>query len=67
MNPEKINPQQLVMNLIRTNSNPIVANLMELAQKGDQTGIEKFARNMCKERGRDFDKEFAQFMQQFNR
>lgn len=42
-------------------NNPIFNNLISMAQKGDQEGLEKFARNVMKERGKDFDKEFAQF------
>lgn len=42
-------------------NNPILGNLINMAEKGDNEGIEKFARNMLKERGMDFDKEFSTF------
>ena len=42
-------------------NNPIFNNLISMAQKGDQEGLGKFARNVMKERGKDFDKEFTQF------
>ena len=42
-------------------NNPIFGNLINMAEKGDNEGIEKFARNMLKERGMDFDKEFSTF------
>jgi hypothetical protein len=63
------NPQQIVMNMmeekIKTSSNPLLANLYELA-KNNQTGeIEKVARNMFKEQGKDFDKEFNSFKKFF--
>ena len=40
-------------------------NLIQMAQKGDTKGVENFARNLCKEKGQDFDKEFATFMSNF--
>lgn len=60
------NPQQVLMNIInKNNTNPMINNLMEMANKGNEQGIENFARNIFKERGRDFDKEFLEFMQNF--
>ena len=63
------NPQQLVMNAIRGmsgNSNPMINNLLTMAQNGDSKGIEQFARNFMKEKGKDFDTEFNAFMKNFN-
>lgn len=58
------NPQQLLMKAIGgNNSNPMINNLIQMAQSGNTQGIENFARNFFKEKGRDFDKEFAEFMQ----
>lgn len=58
------NPQQMVMNIVgKNNSNPMISNLMQMANKGDSEGIENFARNLFKEKGQDFDKEFSNFMQ----
>lgn len=59
------NPKQLVMNILKNNCNPIMKNLIEMAEKGDVKGVETFARNMYKEQGRDFDKEMEQFKQNF--
>ena len=59
------NPKDAVINMIKTNNNPMVKNLVEMAEKGDNEGIEKFARNMFKEQGRDFDSEIKQFMNNF--
>ena len=42
-------------------NNPILGNLINMAEKGDNQGVENFARNMLKERGLDFDKEFSTF------
>jgi len=36
-------------------------NLLNLARNGQTAEIEKIARNLCKERGMDFDQEFAKF------
>lgn len=55
------NPQQMIMNMIGKN-NPMINSLMDMANKGDNKGIEKFARNICKEKGMDFDKDFSNFM-----
>ena len=60
------NPQQFVMNMIGQNQNPMIGQLMNLAKTGDSKQIESFARNICKERGMDFDKSFAEFMKQIN-
>lgn len=59
------NPKDAVINMIKSNNNPMVKNLVDMAEKGDNEGIEKFARNMFKEQGRDFDSEIKQFMNNF--
>ena len=60
------NPQQFVMNMLGQNQTPIGMQLINLAKTGNKTQIENFARNICKERGMDFDKQFAEFMKQIN-
>lgn len=61
------NPQQIVMNMLqqRASSNPIFANILNLAQSGNTQEIENIVRNMARERGVDFDKEFNSFRQMF--
>ena len=59
------NPKQFVMNNLGINNNPMVGNLIKMAQNGDREGVENFARNMFKEKGRDFDKEFGEFKKKF--
>lgn len=54
------NPKNLVMNLL-DQTNPMAKNLIDLANKGN---VESFARNICKSKGIDFDKEFANFVKQ---
>ena len=58
-------PKDAVINIIKSNNNPMVKNLVEMAEKGDNKGVETFARNLYKEQGRDFDKEFGEFMKNF--
>lgn len=59
------NPQQLAMNLLQQNmsNTPMGANLLSLAQQGKTADIEQIARNLAKQQGIDFDKEFAAFRQ----
>lgn len=57
------NPQQLMLSVLesRAASNPVYANLLTMAKDGRTNEIEAFARNVAKERGIDFDKEFSKF------
>lgn len=57
-------PQQMISNMISQNSNSMMQNLMKMAQSGNSQEVENFARNICKEKGIDFDKEFSNFMKQ---
>ena len=59
------NPMQMLNSLISRNTNPIIKDLVQKAQSGDAKSVEQFARNMCKEKGVDFDKEFTKFMSNF--
>ena len=60
------NPQQFVMNMLGQNQNPMATQLMQLVKTGNTNQIEQFARNICKERGMEFDKSFSEFMKQIN-
>ena len=60
------NPKEAVINMIKSNNNPMLKNLVEMAEKGDMKGIENFARNIYKEQGKDFDQEFNNFKSMFN-
>lgn len=55
---------QNILNKINMN-NPILNNVMSMAKNGDMQGVENFARNVCKQRGLDFDKEFNKFKENF--
>lgn len=61
------NPQALVMNELqrRAQQNPVLQNVATLVQNGDTQGVETIVRNIAKERGIDFDKEFNSFKQMF--
>lgn len=60
------NPQQLLMSILteQASQNPMSANLLQLMQAGKYGDIESIARNLAKEKGIDFDKEFSAFKQQ---
>ena len=57
-------PKGIVKKMI--GNNPILSNLAEMADRGDTQGIEKFARNVLKERGFDYDKEMANMKKVLN-
>lgn len=56
-------PEKIVQNL--NVQNPMIENLITMAKNGNTKGVEDFARNMFKERGRDFDKELEAFKKNF--
>ena len=58
-----LSPQKIVEQM--SGNNPMMANLVKMANAGDTEGVEKVARNMFKEKGRDFDKEFSEFRSKF--
>lgn len=58
-------PKEAVINMIKSNNNPMIKNLVEMAEKGNSKGVEEFARNLYAQQGRDFDKEFGEFMNNF--
>lgn len=61
------NPQQLMLNILESGAaeNPLYANLLSMAKDGRTADIEAFARNVAKEKGIDFDKEFSRFKKQY--
>lgn len=58
-----LSPQKIVEQM--AGNNPMMVNLIKMANAGDTGGVEKVARNMFKEKGRDFDKEFSEFRSKF--
>ena len=63
------NPQAMVLNMLeeRANQNPMFKNLATLVKSGDTQQVETVVRNIAKEKGIDFDKEFNSFKQMFRR
>lgn len=61
------NPQQLMIDILEgeASTNPIMGNLLSMAKDNRTADIEKFARNLAKEQGIDFDKEFSRFKKQY--
>ena len=55
-----------MINSPQVKSNPMAQNVINMAKNGDVDGIEQFGRNIAKEKGIDFDKEFANFKNQFH-
>ena len=58
------NPQQLMLQILErgvAEGNPLMGNLLNLAKQNRTADIEQVARNICAERGVDFDKEFNSF------
>lgn len=53
-------PKGIVKNMV--GNNPIFNNLIEMAEKGDEKGVETFARNLLKQKNLNFDEEFKKFM-----
>lgn len=60
------NPKQYVMNMVQQTPNPMLNNLVKMAEKNDMKSLESFARNYMKSQGKDFDQEFNNFKSMFN-
>ena len=61
-------PSALVSNMVdeaASQGNPIMQNLASLIKEGKTDEIEKVVRNIAKERGVDYDKEFKAFRNTF--
>jgi hypothetical protein len=61
-------PSVLVSNMVNeaaNQGNPIMQNLANLIKEGKTEEIEKVVRNIAKERGMDYDKEFKAFKDTF--
>lgn len=61
-------PDQLLnmmMNNPMAKQNPIANNVIKNAERGDFRKVENIGRNIAKEKGMDFDAEFAKFKSKF--
>ena len=61
------NPHQAIINMMKQQSgnNPVIDNAINMMEKGDNAGIEKLARNLCKERNINPDDILSQVKNQF--
>ena len=63
------NPQQAVANLVmekaNCQNNPLFQRAQQMAEGKDEDQLEQTARNLCKQRGIDFDTAFAEFKRQY--
>ena len=60
-----LSPRSILSKLNITN--PILNNIVGMAKNGNEKDVETFARNICKQRGLDFDTEFNKFKNSFNK
>lgn len=61
------NPQQMAMNILQQNSNgnPMMENLISMANKGDGAGVEQLCKNLIRSRGMNPDELMKNFQSQF--
>lgn len=61
------NPEQTMLSMLERSAqeNPFMGNLLQMARNRDTAGIENIARNIARERGIDYDREFNSFKQMF--
>lgn len=57
------NPKEFVNNYVKKNNNPILNNLIQMAQKNDVQGLENFARNLFNEQGQSYDEIISKIKQ----
>ena len=51
------NPEMFIKNIISQNSNPMLNNLLQMAQQGKTQELNNFMRNFLKEKGYNLDDE----------
>lgn len=61
------NPEQLVRQMVGNNPNPMVKNLINMAEKGDEQGLKNFAQNICKEKNMNYENQFNEFSKQLKK
>ena len=61
------NPEQIMMNVLESQmkGTSMGDNLINLARSGNTKEIERIARNLASQQGKDFDKELAAFRKQY--
>ena len=58
------NPEAMLMQMLQQQNTPMSSNILNMAERKDTTGLEQLARNLCQQRGIDFDSEFKAFKEQ---
>ena len=58
------NPEAMLMQMLQQQNTPMSSNILNMAERKDTTGLEQLARNLCQQRGIDFDSEFKAFKKQ---
>lgn len=60
-------PQQIAMNMLQQNAkgNPMLENIVDLANNGDSVGVEQVCRNIIKSKGYDPDELMNNIKNQF--
>lgn len=56
-------PKGIVQQMV--GNNPILMNVMQMAENGDNEGVEKFARNICKQRHINYDEQLQALKNSF--
>lgn len=62
------NPMNMIVNRLKQRmgtNNPMMNNIIGMAQNNDVNGLEQFARNLAKEKGINIDDYYSQAMQMF--
>ena len=58
------NPEAMLMQMLPQQKTPMSSNILNMAERKDTAGLEQLARNLCQQRGIDFDSEFKAFKEQ---
>lgn len=62
------NPQQFIQQMMGNSQamqNPMIANAIQMYQKGDKDGVNQLAQNLCKEKGISYTDAINQIKSQF--
>lgn len=62
------NPFQIAQMMMGNNpnfNNPLIKNAMDMAQRGDEKGLEQIARNLCNEKHIDLEKMMSEVKSRF--
>ena len=58
-----LTPESIVTQMV--GNNPILTNVIKMAKNGDNAGVEKFARNICQQKGINYDEQLAELKSYF--